>query len=191
MYRIKNKTKIRNNQSQRFARLAQSGLEIFHAQDLANLWQIDNANTLYTTLKRYAQGGLLYRIYKGLYSLKELTELDPFLLGLKALHTFAYVSTETILARQGAILQDISYITMISNRVRKFKIGGHEYLSRKLPDEFLYNPAAIDERDGINYAAPERAAADLLYFNRQAYFDNPRAIDWDEVRRIQREVGYL
>src|SRR3990167_1899000 len=145
MYRIKNKTKIRNNQSQRFARLAQSGLEIFHAQDLANLWQIDNANTLYTTLKRYAQGGLLYRIYKGLYSLKELTEIDPFLLGLKALHTFAYVSTETILARQGAILQDISYITMISNRVRKFKIGGHEYLSRKLPDEFLYNPAAIDE----------------------------------------------
>ena len=96
----------KNNVSQnRFVHLARLGDIIFHASDLANLWDIRNPNTLYTTLKRYVKSGLIFRIRKGMYSLIPLDELDPILLGIKTIHSYAYISTETVLFDEGIINQ--------------------------------------------------------------------------------------
>lgn len=65
-------TGYKNTTNYRFARLAQTGEVLFHTSDLANLWQIRNKNTLHTTIKRYTQKGLFFRIYRGFYSLKEM-----------------------------------------------------------------------------------------------------------------------
>lgn len=174
----------------RFSQLAKLGILIFHTGDLANLWQIKNTHNLHVTLKRYAEKGLLTRIYRGMYSLKPVEELDPLLLGIKALHRYCYVSAETVLAEGGIIQQIIEQITLVSSVSRKFSIGNYNFHSRKLADKFLYNEAGITEKNGIRKASVERAVADLLYFNPKAHFDAERLIDWRKVRQIQKSVGY-
>src|SRR3990167_8961323 len=94
-----------NISARRMVLLGQKAEQIFHIDDLANLWNIQNKNTLRVTIKRYVDSGLLHRIYRGFYSIHQLTELDPVELGAKALHTFCYLSTETILWREGYISQ--------------------------------------------------------------------------------------
>lgn len=183
-------TGYNNDASGRFADLARMGETVFHARDLANLWRIGNNNTLYTTLKRYVRRGLLFRIYKGLYSLKPAGEIDPLLLGAKALHRYGYVSTETILAEAGLIQQKIGWITFASSQSKKFSIGENNFWSRKLTDKFLFHPAGIVKKDGIFVATPERAVADLLYFNPRAFFDAAHLVDWKKVKKIQKEIGY-
>jgi len=175
----------------RFAELARLGEVVFHTGDLANLWQIANKNTLYTTIKRYAAQGLLFPIHKGFYALKQPKEIDPLLLGIKALHRYAYISTETILREQGIIQQELPSITLISNETKRFTVADHAYYSRKLPDKFLYQPhGIITAATGVRKATSERAVADLLYFNTQAYFDAAKLIDWKKVRALQKEIGY-
>ena len=175
----------------RFAQLARLGELVFHTNDLANLWHIKNTNTLYTTMKRYVEQGLFFRIHKGFYSIKPLSEIDPLLLGIKALHGYAYVSAETILAQEGIIQQEVPAITLISTKVKRFTIGAHQYYARKLADAFLYQPVGITAKEnGLRKATRERAVADLLYFNSRAYFDSPSRIDWKKVRILQKELGY-
>jgi len=179
------------NTNQRFAKLAQMNEVVFHSGDLANLWQIENKNTLYTTLKRYHQQGLLFRIHKGLYSLKPTKDINAKILGLKALHKFSYISTETILIEKGIIQQNIPSLTIVSSQSKQFKIGKNYYKVRKLADRYLFNPAGVKvDCDDIRIATTERAIADLLYFNPDYYFDAQNIINWKKVKKIQKEVGY-
>ena len=178
------------NTSQRFAKIAILGENIFHAKDLASLWQIKNPNTLHTTLKRYAQKGLLFRIYRGFYSLKPFDQIDPLLLGVKALHEFSYISAETVLEREGIIFQARDVITLISSKSKKFTIGNFYYSSRKLTDRYLFNPAGIKQIDGVKIANKNRAIADLLYFNPKVHFDAEKLINWHEIKKMQRSIGY-
>ncbi|OGL64440.1 hypothetical protein A3B21_05120 [Candidatus Uhrbacteria bacterium RIFCSPLOWO2_01_FULL_47_24] len=174
----------------RLARLARFGQTVLHTSNLASLWHIRDSNTLYTTLSRYTKKGLFFRIHKGMYALKPIDELNPWLLGIKALHRFAYVSTETVLATHGAIQQKISAITLVSDISKQFSIGAHRYRCRKLNDRYLYNPAGIITQDDVQTATPERAVADMLYFNPHAYFDGAQHIDWQKVRKLQKTIGY-
>jgi len=172
----------------RFAKIAVLGQIIFHAKDLANLWRIANENTLHATLSRYVKKGLLFRIYKGLYSLKPIDQIDPMLLGIKALHRFAYVSAETVLADAGVMQQNMQEITLVSDVSKRFTIGPHQYRCRKLHDRYLYNPLGIASNGVYKTAAAPRAAADLLYFNRRAHFDAHGSIDWGQAAIIQKQV---
>ncbi|MFY9463048.1 MAG: hypothetical protein WAP52_02590 [Candidatus Sungiibacteriota bacterium] len=175
----------------RFAELAKLSEVVFHSDDLANLWHITNKNTLYTTLKRYAEQGIIFRIHKGFYAIKPPAEIDPLLLGIKALHGYAYVSMETVLAEQGIIQQEVPAITLISSKTKRFSVAGHRYYSRKLADQFLYQPnGIIAAPNSVRKATRERAMADLLHFNPRAYVDAARLIDWGKVRALQKELGY-
>ncbi|MBI2120102.1 MAG: hypothetical protein HYT94_00580 [Parcubacteria group bacterium] len=175
----------------RFAELARLGETVFHTGDLANLWHITNKNTLYTTIKRYVEQGLIFPIHKGFYSIKPILEVNPLLLGIKAMHGFAYISAETILAEEGIIQQQLPVITLASTTTKRFSIAGYRYYSRRLAPEFLYqNIGIISDNTGIRKATLPRAVADLLYFNPRAYFDAERLVPWKEVRAIQKELGY-
>ena len=175
----------------RFAELAKLGEVVFHTDDLANLWRISNKNTLYTTIKRYVQQGLLVRLQKGFYAIKSPAEIDPLLLGIKALHGYAYVSTETILASEGVIQQEVPAITLISSTTKRFTIAGHSYYSRKLADEFLFRSDGIlVAEQGVRKAAVPRAIADMLFVNPHAYFDADNLINWKTVQELQKKIGY-
>lgn len=144
-----------------------------------------------TTIKRYVSYGLLVRIHKGFYAVKPVAEIDPLLLGLKAMHGYAYVSTETILAEEGIIQQQISVVILLGTRTRRFTISQHRYYARKLADAFLYQSVGIVIKENdVRKAIRERAIADLFYLNPRAYFDAGHLIDWQKVRAMQKELGY-
>lgn len=175
---------------ERIVLLARQKNTIFHTKDLGVLWAIRNPNTLYTLLKRYTQKKLLFRIFKGLYSLLPIEKTDPFLLGLRAVHDYGYISTETVLAEQGIIPQFTHAITIMSSKSMKFTIGKHHFISRQLKTEFLLNPVGIQEKEGVKIATPERAVADLLYFNPKSPLDGSEMIDFKKIKTIQKEIGY-
>ncbi|OGG03116.1 hypothetical protein A2W14_04580 [Candidatus Gottesmanbacteria bacterium RBG_16_37_8] len=170
--------------------LLKENRQLFHTRDLALLWGIENDNTLYTVIKRYVKKGILIPIYKGFYSTVSLENIDPLNLGITALSSFAYVSCEYVLSLKGIIFQSITYITLISDVSKKFKIGKHEYLVRKLKDIHLFNGAGIYEENGVKKATAERAYADLLYYNPNYHIDNRKGLDFKKVNQIRKEVGF-
>jgi len=190
MYSINNhkNIKLANIKQNRFLLIAKLAIPIFHIDDLARIWGVNNRNTLSTSLKRYVEGGLVYRLYRGLYSIKPVAELDPFLLGSQAINSYCYLSGEIVLAKQGIIFQPVGYFTFVGKKTKRFEIGNYKYYCRQLKDEFLYNDTGIDKTGEFNLATPERAVADILYFDPRYHFDNPGAIDWAEVKRIQAAV---
>ncbi len=89
-------TIIKHTKNSRFAQLASMGESVFHIDDLANIWGMTNRHNLRITLARYVKAGMLKRIYRGLYAIKEIGKIDPYLIGVKAIHAPAYISCETI-----------------------------------------------------------------------------------------------
>lgn len=181
----------KNSSQGRFVKLAQTGELIFNVDDLARIWLIKNKNNLHTTLKRYNKAGLLKRVFRGVYSLGRVAEIDPMVLGIKIIHDYCYVSGETVLAQSGLIQQKINYISLVGAKSRRFKVGQNNYYCRQLKNIFLFNDAGLENKKGIKVASPARAVADLLYFNPDFYFDNQTAINWAQVRKVQKVVGYI
>jgi predicted transcriptional regulator of viral defense system len=164
--------------------------KIYHTNDLALLWNITNKNTLYTTIKRDVQKGVLLPIYKGLYSTVPLSQLDPLELGKAIIHRYTYLSTESVLARAGVIAQAIYVFTFVSDRPKKATVESMSFLFRQLKDKYLNNPTGVINQNGVFIATTERAMADMLYFNPKYHFDVPESIDFKKVKFIQKEVGY-
>lgn len=164
--------------------------ELFHTQDLASLWEIENRNTLYTTIKRYVDKGVIIPVHKGLYSVIPLENLDKRILGTSLIHGYSYLSCESILAKEGIINQSIYGMTFNASKSTKIAIGKEMYIFRKIKDAFLYNTTGIIQNNGVFEANLERAVADMLYFNPKYHFDNRDLIDWQKVSNIQKEVGY-
>lgn len=162
--------------------------DLFHTSDIASIWGVSNKNTLYTTIKRYVGRGVLIPVHKGFYATKPIEQIDSVRLGVGFLHNFAYQSCENILVAKGIIFQDISYITLISNRSCRFTIGTNKYLVRKVSDKYLYNTLGIIEANGVYKATAERAVADMLYLQPSYFFDAKDNINWRQVKKIQKEV---
>lgn len=174
----------------RFATLAKMGERVFHTADLENIWGITDVNTLHTTLSRYVRAGLLWRIYRGLYTLDDPAKIDPLVLGVKALHRPCYVTNETVLAGEGIITQRLDAITLVSDMSSQFVVAGRRYRSRQLADELLYNDAGIVERaDGVRVASIERAIVDMLYFAPTYHFDTLSGADLSRVHAINAAMG--
>lgn len=183
---------FRETAGERLSRIATLGEVVFHSGDLANLWGIFNKNTLHTTLSRYASAGIIHRIYKGLYAVKKIGDIDPLLLGAKAIHSFAYVSCESVLYQNGILNQSPQEITFVGQHSKHFSVNGIRYRSRKMRDEFLFNGAGIEIKDGVRIASLSRAVADMLYFNPRKYFDvgDSKIIPWNKVKEIADAIGY-
>jgi hypothetical protein len=168
--------------------LVATGETIFHMNDLATVLGIDNKNTLRITLHRLVRDGILHRIRRGLYSLIPMKRIDPLTLGRACLHRYCYLSTESVLRHQGFILQSTDVVTLVSDVSRRFTIGGQRFVSRRIAARFLQNQSGIFSGGGSFTAVPERAIADMLYFDPWYHFDRP--VDWTAVRALQKEIGY-
>lgn len=151
--------------------LIKNNRKLFHTQDLALLWEISDRNTLYTTIKRYVAKGILIAVHKGLYSTLEISKLNPAELAVAMIHDYAYVSCETILARNGIIVQEVNALTLVSKKSARFKAGNISILVRKMKDDLLYNSEGIVRVGNIFEATPKRAMVDMRYFAPKYYFD--------------------
>ncbi len=175
-----------NKREDKIKILIEDGRDLYRTQDLAVLWNIENENTLYTTIKRYIKRGLLNKIYKGFYSIKEINKISPVVLGLTGLNRYGYLSTESVLLKNGIIFQDIKYITIVSNISKRFKINNYNFLVRKMKEDYLYNNIGVINKE----ATLERAVADILYFNPNYHFDAKDIIDFKKVKEIKNKIGY-
>lgn len=174
----------------KLASLLRDGRELYHTQDLGVLWGISNDNTLYTTIKRYINGGILFRIHKGLYSIKKINQIDEIKLGAVSLHRYGYLSTESVLVKEGVVFQDIKYITFVSDVSRKFKISNSQFLVRKMNPKYLHNDTGIYIKNNQRIASLERAVADMLYFNPKYHFDGKSIINWEKVKETRKQIKY-
>ena len=147
------------------------GEKIFTIQDVATIWKIENRQTLRMLLMRYVKRGILYRVWRGVYSTVDSKKINPLLLGIKILHRYAYVSCETVLFDAGLVNQRPTEITIVSNISKRFSLLGYQYRSRKMDDKALYDTTGITFRDGICIATQSRAKRDMNYFNPKKYYD--------------------
>jgi len=182
MYRTRNTDKIKV--------LLQKEQRIFSTSDLALLWEIDNRNTLLKTIQRYIDRGILFRIYKGLYSTLPLEKTDKFELGCAIGGPFSYISGETVLINEGIVMQDIKKITLFGKKAKELKIGSYSYLCRYLSDKYLLNRVGIEDQKGFAIASVERALADLRYINPSFFIDNNLSIDKKNIDKLSEEIGY-
>lgn len=174
----------------RIDNLLKEDQKLFHTRDLALLWGIENDNTLYTTIKRYVDKNILIPVYKGFYSTIPIERIDRIKLGAAALLRYSYVSCEYILSLAGIIFQPINAISFVSSISKKFSIAGSYFLVRRLKDIYLFNETGVFMENGVRKASLERAVADILYYNPHSHFDNRQSINWQKVKKIQKEVGY-
>ena len=174
----------------RINELLASNQRLFHTNDLAVLWRMENRQTLYKTISRYLAKGILFKVFKGLYSIVPLKDLNPVTVGQAVIHQYTYLSTETVLAQAGIISQLVYNWTFIASVSKRVVVGDWSFRYRQMKDEFLFSLSGIGFDNGNRVALPDRAVADLLYYNPHYHFDVPELIDFDSVRWIQKEVGY-
>ena len=174
----------------RITQLNQIERKIFHTNDLAVLWKMFNRHNLYMTITRYMDRGVLYPIYRGLYSTVPIASLNPLELGRAIIHRFTYLTTESVLAQAGIITQAVYDYTFVAELSRRVTVGSWSFRFRKLKAGYLHHPAGVFEQGGIYVASAERAVADMLYFNPRYHFDVLESVDLEKVRSIRQEVGY-
>ena len=174
----------------RISELLQLKRKVFHTNDLAILWGITNKHNLYMTITRYIDRGVLFPVYKGLYSTVPIASLDPLELGVGIIHRYTYLTMESVLSLAGIISQRVLDYTYVADQSRRVLVGEWSFRFRKLKVDYLYHPAGIEKQYGTFIASTERAVADMLYFNPKYTFDIPESINFENVSSIQKEIGY-
>ncbi len=173
----------------KIAILAQQPQKLFHTSDLKILWNISNQNTLHKSIARLIKRGVIFRIQKGFYSIVPIDQLDPIEIGFRAIKSFSYLSTESVLFKNGIINQSPNKITFISSSPANFIINTNHYLVRQLKPQCLNNTIGITQSDqGIFIADTNRAIADMLYFQPNYHFDANNIIDWPTVKNYQQQI---
>lgn len=163
---------------------------LYHTDELASLWGITNRNTLTVSIHRYVKQGVLIPVYRGLYATRPVDQISLYRLGAAVIHRYCYVSTETVLVAAGVIFQELSALTFVSDKAKQVTVALQAFRFRQMAPQYLHQPTGISMKDGVLWASPERAAADILYFAPHYYFDASETLDWKRIRAIQKEVGY-
>ncbi len=168
----------------------QSGKEIFTTNDLALLWDISNRQTLIRTIWRYVDKKTLFRISKGLYSTMPIEKLDKYKLGCAVGGAFSYISGETILEKNGILMQETKKITLFGKKEKTITIANTTFLCRYLNTKFLLNRTSIEDYNGYALATVERAVADLRYINPRFFVDNELSFAKTKVDKLSKDIGY-
>ncbi len=142
---------------------------VFRLKDIAMLSGETDFISINKKMHYGVKTGKFLHLRKGIYA-KEgyLTEELACIL-----YTPTYISLEYVLQKAGILFQFDSAITLTGYLSRTIAIDQHTYVYRKIKSEILVNTQGILRLDNqINMATPERAFLDLLYLNKDYYFDN-------------------
>lgn len=161
--------------------ILRSNKTVLTFRDIALLWQDTNIAAARVRLNYFVKRGDLCRIYQGIYT--KSNQYDKYELATR-IYTPAYISFETVLAKEGIIFQFQTAIRVASYLTRSITVDNQTYLFNKLKDQILTNSTGIEHVNEISIACKERAFLDILYTNANFYFDNIRFLDWDKVFAI-------
>ena len=157
---------------------------IYRIADLATLWDSLNRNSLTTTIRRYKERKILYEVSKGIYSTVPLDKLHPYEIGCAVSGSLSYVSTETVLEKEGLIMQRINAVTLMGEKKKEFEIAGQRFLCRYLNPKYLVNRIGIKDEIRYSIACKNRAVADIKHVNRVYFIDNTIGFEKEKVKQI-------
>lgn len=153
---------------------------VFRINDIALLLNT-NDRFLRRKLNYYVKKAKLLNLQRGIYA-KE--GYNPQELACR-LYTPTYISFETVLLASGVIFQYSETITNASYLSREIGIDNRVIKYRKLKGEILVNPKGLLlNQKNINIATPERAFLDMLYLNKNYYFDYTNSLDKSKLYQI-------
>ena len=154
---------------------------VYKLKDIALLVGEENFGSLNQKLNYYVRTGKLLSPRKGIYTKSGYNKNELAC----TIYTPSYISLEFVLQKAGVIFQYDSRITAISYLSRSIEIDGQEYVYRKLKNELLINTEGIDRQaNQINIATPERAFLDVLYLNKEYYFDNLNPLNKELIYKL-------
>ncbi|MDR0940628.1 MAG: hypothetical protein LBM68_00205 [Bacteroidales bacterium] len=140
-----------------------------------------NFDLLKLKLHYYVRTGQLLNPRRGFYAKENYKPEELACL----LYPPTYISLEYVLQRAGVIFQYDSAITNVSYLTRKVEIEGQTFCYRKIKGEILVNTEGIIlNTNNINIATPERAFLDMLYLNKDFYFDNLHILNTKKIIRL-------
>ena len=142
---------------------------VFRLNDIAMLTGESDFQSLNSKINYAVRTGKLQNPRKGIYTKPEFNPQEFAC----SIYRPAYISLEYVLQKAGVIFQYDSRITVVSYLSRNIQVEGREYVFRKIKGSVLLDTMGINrESNHINIATAERAFLDLLYLNKNYYFDN-------------------
>lgn len=142
---------------------------VFRLRDIALLVGEMDFESLNKKMNYYVQTGKLLNPRKGIYAKPNYNCEELACL----LYTPSYVSLEYVLQKAGVLIQFDSRITTISYLSRSIDIEDMTYVYRRIKGEIIANTKGISRQiNHVNIATGERAFLDMLYLNKNYYFDN-------------------
>lgn len=163
------------------AAILKSPQTVFTYGELALMWSDPGSSATRVRVGYYVNKGDLIRLRRGLYAkTKDYDKLEV----ASRIFVPAYVSFETVLAREGVIFQTYKPIFVASYTSRTLEIDGQVYVFKTMNRRILTNAAGVEHNDGVSTASKERAILDTLYINQDYYFDNLRSVDWQAINHL-------
>jgi len=123
----------------------------------------------------------LYHIRRGFYAKDK--NYDRFEFATK-IYTPSYISFESVLVNAGVIFQHYRQIFVASYQSKELICDKQKYLFKKLKTSILINGLGIENKENYSIASPERAFLDILYLNKDYYFDNMSSLNWEKIYKI-------
>lgn len=158
--------------------ILRSKKSVFTFKDIMLVSEETDAGLIKRRINYYIKRGELYHIRRGVYAKDK--DYSRYELATK-IYTPAYISFETVLAREGVIFQHYNRIFVASYLTRDVVCDNQFYTFKKLKDSVLTNHHGIINKDNIFISSKERAFLDTVYLNRDYHFDNLSSLDWEEV----------
>ncbi|OGT05980.1 MAG: hypothetical protein A2X78_02795 [Gammaproteobacteria bacterium GWE2_37_16] len=154
---------------------------VFTFKEIALLWREAGTNTTRVRINYYIKKEKLLSLRRGIYVKdKDYNKLE---LATKII-TPAYVSFETVLAKEGIVFQYYDRIFVASYLTRDIVCDSQVYSFKKIKRLILTNNIGVENKEECSVATKERAFLDTLYINKDYYFDNLVPLDWDKVFAI-------
>jgi len=155
---------------------------VFTVDEIAQLFPGISNESLRDRLYYFAKAGKVQRLRHGIYA---KIAYNPFELANK-LYKPAYISLETVLAKEGIVFQYYETIFAVSYLTRSIAIHNTEILYRQMKGSVLTDTNGIEERVGYFIATKERAFLDAVYIYKNYHFDNLGAVDWEKAENLKK-----
>ena len=154
---------------------------VFSLNDVFLSWKEIDQNSVKQSLIYYVKTKKLLRLRNGLYA--KDNQYSKYELATK-IYTPAYISFETVLRNEGLIFQYYSSVFVASYKTKEIIIDDQKYCFRTIKPEVLTNSLGVINADNYYIASKERALLDILYLNKDYYFDSLSSVDWVKIYDI-------
>ncbi len=166
-----------------FAKILQSKLDLFTIDDLKQILQTKNEQTIRNYLSRAKKKWLVENLYYWIWKIPWRKE-DIFYLATK-IKKKSYISFESVLKKHWVIFQyywDDIFLASDNTWIKYYKNYKIKYF--KIKDDILLNPLGIKFDLWYPIATLERAICDIIYRSKNYFFDDLSFVDFDKLQKI-------